>query len=182
MIFTPTRLAGAFIIDLEARHDERGFFARVWCAREYAEHGLETRLVQASVSFTERRGMLRGMHYQVPPHEEVKVVRCTRGAIYDVIVDVRPESPTYLQHVGVELTAANHRQLYIPKGFAHGFQTLEDGCEVSYQMSEFYAPDAQRGMRWNDPSLGITWPVANPIVNDRDRGYPDLTPAPRAAR
>ena len=180
MIFTPTRLAGAYIIDLEARHDERGFFARVWCAREYAEHGLETRFVQASVSVTERRGMLRGMHYQVAPHEEVKVVRCTRGAIYDVIVDVRPDSPTYLWHVGVELTAANHRQVYIPKGFAHGFQTLEDGCEVTYQMSEFYAPDAQRGMRWNDPSLDITWPVANPIVNDRDRGYPDLTS--RAAR
>lgn len=182
MIFTPTRLAGAYTIDLEARHDERGFFARVWCALEFAEHGLETRLAQASLSFTERRGMLRGMHYQVAPHEEVKLVRCTRGAIYDVIVDMRADSPTYLQYVGVALTAANRRQLYIPTGFAHGFQTLEDGCEVNYQMSEFYAPDAQRGFRWNDPSVAIAWPIAPPIVNERDRGYPDLVPARRAAR
>lgn len=179
VIFTPTRLAGAYTIDLDARHDERGFFARVWCAREYAEHGLETKVAQASLSFTEHRGTLRGMHYQVAPHEEVKVVRCTRGAIFDVIVDVRPDSPTYLQHVGVELTAANHRQLYIPPGFAHGFQTLADGCEVHYQMSQFYAPDAQRGLRWDDPSLAITWPIAPPLVNERDGAYPDLIRVPR---
>lgn len=177
MIFTPTRLAGAFLIDLEPRPDERGWFARVWCARELAEHGLETRVAQASVSVSARRGTLRGMHYQIAPHEEVKIVRCTRGAIYDVIVDVRPESPTYLAHVGVELSAANRRQLYIPRGLAHGFQTLADDTEVSYQMSEFYAPDAQRGFRWDDPAVGIAWPVPDPILNERDRGYPDLRPA-----
>ena len=182
MIFTPTRLAGAYCIDLDARQDERGYFARVWCARELAQHGLETRVAQASMSFNARRGTLRGMHYQVAPHEEVKIVRCTRGAIWDVIVDVRPGSPTYLQHIGVELTAANHRQLYIPQGFAHGFQTLEDECEVGYQMSEFYAPDAQRGFRWNDPAVGISWPLPHPILNDRDRGYPDLVPASHPAR
>ena len=122
------------------------------------------------------------MHFQIAPHAEVKIVRCTRGAIYDVIIDLRPESPTYLQHFGVELTDENRRQLYIPKGFAHGFQTLADGCEVLYQMSEFYAPDAQRGVRWNDPVFGIAWPIADPTLNDRDRNYPDFKPVRTALR
>jgi dTDP-4-dehydrorhamnose 3,5-epimerase len=180
VILTPAGLAGAYVIDIEPRADARGFFARVWCAREYAEHGLETTLAQASVSVSVKRGTLRGMHYQVAPHDEVKIVRCTRGAIYDVIIDLRPGSPTYLRHVGFELSAANHRQLYIPKGFAHGFQTLADDCEVYYQMSAFYTPEAQRGVRWNDPRFNIAWPIADAIMNDRDRRYPDFTPEPSA--
>jgi dTDP-4-dehydrorhamnose 3,5-epimerase len=182
VIFTPTGLAGAYTIDLETRQDERGLFARVWCAREYAEHGLETQCAQISLSVNRLRGTLRGMHFQVAPHEEVKIVRCTRGVIHDVIIDLRPESPTYLRHFGVDLTAENRRQLYIPKGFAHGFQTLEDGCEVLYQMSEFYAPDAQRGVRWNDPIFGIAWPIPDPTLNDRDRSYPDFKPVRTASR
>lgn len=182
MIFTPTGLAGAFFIDLEARQDERGFFARVWCARELTEHGLDTTCAQASVSFTKRRGTLRGMHYQVPPHAEIKIVRCTRGAMYDVIIDLRPDSSTYLRHIGVELTADNRRQLYIPTGMAHGFQTLTDDCEVFYQMSAFYAPEAQRGVRWDDPAFSIVWPIAAAQLNERDRLYPDFTPARGALR
>lgn len=182
MIFTATDLAGAWVLDLDPHEDERGFFARVWCAREFAERGLEPRLVQSSLSFNQRRGTLRGMHFQAAPFEEVKLVRCTRGAIHDVIVDLRPESPTYTRHIAFELTADNRRQLYIPRGCAHGFQTLAADCEVVYQMSEFYTPDAGRGVRWNDPAFGIRWPIADPILNERDRSYPDFTPTRTAAQ
>jgi len=174
LIFTETALAGAFVIEPERREDARGFFARVWCAREFAAHGLETRVSQCSISLNARRGTLRGMHYQVPPHEEVKLVRCTRGALYDVIIDLRPGSPTFTRHVAVELTADNRRMLYIPHGFAHGFQTLEDDTEILYQMSEFYAPGAARGVRWNDATFGIAWPIASPTMLERDRSYADF--------
>jgi dTDP-4-dehydrorhamnose 3,5-epimerase len=174
MEFHDTGLAGAFIVDLERIHDERGFFARSWCSREFTERGLNDRLVQCNVSRNAARGTLRGMHYQVAPHAETKLVRCTKGAIYDVIVDVRPMSPTYLKSFGVELSEDNHRALYIPVGFAHGFLTLTDESEVFYQMSEFYAPEAARGLRWNDPQLAIAWPEPVVVISDRDRSFPDL--------
>ncbi|HXQ28116.1 MAG TPA: dTDP-4-dehydrorhamnose 3,5-epimerase [Gemmatimonadales bacterium] len=174
MIFHETALPGAYVIEPERREDERGFFARVWCEREFAAHGLETRIAQCSISLTTRRGTLRGMHYQRPPHEEVKIVRCTRGGIHDVIIDLRPDSATFLQHFAVALTAENRGSLYVPRGFAHGFQTLEDDTEVSYQISAFYVPDAARGVRWDDPAFGIAWPIADPILLDRDRSYPDF--------
>ena len=175
MVFRETPLTGAFLIELEKRADERGFFARTWCRREFEEKGLDTRIAQCSTSFNERRGTLRGLHYQAPPHAEVKLVRCTRGALYDVIVDIRPESPTYLAWFGAELTAENGRMLYIPEGVAHGFQTLADGTEVFYQISKDYAPDAARGLRWDDPALGIDWPQASErILSEKDRSWPDL--------
>jgi dTDP-4-dehydrorhamnose 3,5-epimerase len=177
MRFSPAGLDGAFVVDMEPRCDTRGFFARTWCQREFEEHGLETRLVQCSMSHNVHRGTLRGMHYQVKPHEETKLVRCTAGAMLDVIVDVRPESRTYLQHIAVELSATNRRALYIPRGFAHGFQTLTDDCEVFYQMSDFFAPDSARGFRWNDPLFGIEWPIPDPIILDRDNSYADYAPA-----
>ena len=158
MCFIETGLSGAFIVDVEPVADERGLFARSWCVREFEAQGLNARLVQCSVSLNRLKGTLRGMHYQIAPHQEVKLVRCTRGLIYDVIVDLRPGSPTYLLSFGAELTADNHRALYIPEGFAHGYLTLADESEVFYQMSEFYAPSAARGVRWNDPALGIEWP------------------------
>jgi len=176
LIFTPVALAGAYLVAPELHEDERGFFARVWCAREFADHGLDARLVQASISLSRRRGTLRGMHWQAAPHEEVKLVRCLRGAIHDVILDLRPASPTYLQHVSAELTAANRLAFYIPRGLAHGFQTLIDDAEVFYQMSEFYEPAAARGVRWNDPAFGIAWPVRKPILHPRDASYPDFVP------
>jgi dTDP-4-dehydrorhamnose 3,5-epimerase len=178
VIFTETDLPGAYAIDIDPRRDERGFFARAWCAEEFAQHDLVTRVAQANVSYNAHRGTLRGMHYQVPPHEEVKIVRCTRGAIYDVIVDLRPSSPTYRRWIGVELTAENRRMLYVPEGFAHGFQTLEDDTETFYQVSEFYAPGAERGLRWDDPAFGVEWPLPeSPILSDKDRGWPDYQAA-----
>jgi dTDP-4-dehydrorhamnose 3,5-epimerase len=174
MRFLETALQGAFIIELDRQEDERGFFARTWCQREFIAHGLNPRLVQCNVSFNRRRGTLRGMHYQVAPYAEAKLVRCTRGAIYDVIIDLRPDSPTFTQWIAVELTADNHRMLYIPEQFAHGFQTLEDNTEVFYQMSEFYAPECARGVRWNDPAFAIAWPPAERIISERDRHYPDF--------
>ncbi len=175
MIFQETRLKGAYVIELEKRADERGFFARSWCMREFEEHNLNVRIVQCNISFNKKKGTLRGMHYQAAPFQECKLVRCTQGAIYDVVIDLRPESPTFKQHVGEALTAAEHKMLYVPEGFAHGFQTLEDNSEVFYQMSEFYAPRHARGVRWNDPAFAITWPVSDPIIIDRDRKYPDFT-------
>ena len=176
MIFTETPLAGAFIIDLEPRRDERGFFARAWCARELEAHGLETRIAQCDISRTVRRGTIRGLHYQRAPHAEVKVVRCIAGAVWDVIVDLRPTSRTYMQHLAVELSADNHRALYVPTGFAHGFQALTDDVELFYQMSEYYVADAGAGVRWNDRAFGIAWPIDDPFMNDRDRNYPDFAP------
>ncbi len=175
MIFRDTALAGVFIVEPEVLGDERGFFARVWCSRELEARGLEHRLVQSSISYNTRRGTLRGMHFQAEPYGEVKLVRCTTGAIHDVTIDLRPESPTFKRWIGVELTATNRRTLYVPKGFAHGFQTLEPDSEVLYQMSEFYHPESARGVRWNDPAFGIKWPLPDPIMSDRDRTYPDFT-------
>jgi dTDP-4-dehydrorhamnose 3,5-epimerase len=173
VIFLPTPLAGARLIELERRADERGFFARTWCRREMEQAGLDPRLAQCSLSHNQRRGILRGMHWQASPHGEVKLVRCTRGAIWDVIIDLRPESPSYTQHFGVELSEANGRTLYIPEGFAHGFQTLTDIADVYYQMSVEYHPDSARGLRWNDPRFGIEWPIADPFLHPRDAAYPD---------
>jgi dTDP-4-dehydrorhamnose 3,5-epimerase len=175
VIFTETPLNGAFVIDIEARSDDRGYFARVWCAREFEEHGLETRLVQCNVAYNHKKGILRGMHYQKQPYSEVKLVRCTRGAVYDVIVDLRPESDTYLHWTGAELTADNHRMLYVPEGFAHGYVTLRDDSELFYQVSQFYTPQAEGGVRWNDPAVGIEWPeLGDLLISDKDRAWPML--------
>lgn len=176
MTFEETRLGGAFVIDLERREDERGFFARTWCANEYAEQGLNTRLVQANTSWNPRQGTVRGMHFQNPPHAEVKVVRATRGAIHDVIIDLREASPTYKEWIGVDLTEDNRRALYVPEGFAHGFQTLVPDCEVHYLVTEFYAPEAEGGVRWNDPAFGIEWPdPEHAFLSDKDARWPDFT-------
>lgn len=176
MTFEETRLSGAFVIDLERREDGRGFFARTWCANELGKHGLNTRLVQANMSWNPRQGTLRGMHFQHPPHAEAKVVRCTHGAIHDVIIDLRPESPTYKQWIGVDLTAENRRALYVPEGFAHGFQTLVPDCEVHYLVTEFYTPESEGGVRWNDPAFAIQWPdPENAFLSDKDAAWPDFT-------
>ena len=174
MIFTQTGLAGAFLIDVEIHSDQRGFFARSWCQNEFKDHGLNPRLVQCNLSFNLVAGTLRGLHYQDPPYQEAKLVRCTRGGIYDVMVDLRRQSPTYKRHYGATLTADNHRMLYVPEGFGHGFLTLEDNTEVFYQMSEFYAPEHSRGVRWNDPAFGIAWPGEIRVISDRDRNYPNF--------
>lgn len=174
MIFAETRLKGAFIIEMEKLEDERGFFARSWCQREFEEHGLNSRLVQCNISFNAKKGTLRGMHYQAKPFEEAKLIRCTRGAIHDLIVDIRPDSPTFREYVGFLLTADNRSLLYVPEGFAHGFLTLEDDTEVFYQMSEFHAPDHARGFRWDDPGFRIKWPGDVKVISERDETYPDF--------
>jgi len=174
MRFIPTEIEGAFVIEVEPIQDERGFFARSWCAAEFESHELDTRIVQCNVSFNRTQGTLRGMHYQKPPHEEAKLVRCTSGAIYDVIVDIRTDSPTYRKWVGVELAAENHRMLYVPRGFAHGFQTLADDSEVFYQMSQAYHPASASGFRQDDPTVNIDWPVARKTVSDKDQMLPFL--------
>lgn len=176
MIFTPTGIDGALLIGLEKRHDERGFFARTWCNREAATVGIDQQFVQCSTSFNLRRGTLRGLHYQSKPHEERKLVRCTAGAIFDVLVDIRPESPTYLRWAAFDLTAANGLQLYIPAGVAHGFQTLQDSTEVLYQMNEYYYPEHSRGLAWNDPAFGIDWPEGPRIISERDQQYAPFQP------
>ncbi len=174
MIFTETKLKGSYLIDIERLSDERGFFARSWCQKEFLAQGLMSELVQCSVSFNAKKGTLRGLHYQIKPHEEVKLVRCTMGSIYDVIVDMRQDSPTFGQHVGFVLSADNHKMLYVPEGFAHGFLTLDDNTEVFYQMSEFYAPEHARGFRWNDPLFNINWPAELQLISERDRNLPDF--------
>ncbi len=171
MLFTETKLKGAFIVDVEAHQDLRGFFARSWCEDEFNERGLNSRLVQCNISFNKKRGTLRGMHYQVAPFAEAKLVRCTLGVIYDVIIDLRPDSSSFMQWVSVELSGDNHKAVFVPIGFAHGFQTLCDNSEVLYQMSEFYHPECARGVRWNDPAFKIVWPVENPIISDRDNEF-----------
>lgn len=176
MIFTETTLSGAFILDLEPREDSRGFFARTFCRNEFEAHGLKPDMVQCNLSYNHHARTMRGMHYQLPPAAETKLVRCIRGAIHDVIVDLRPGSPTYLQHVAVELTADNRRQLYVPEMFAHGYLTLEPGSEVAYQVGEFYTPGAERGIRWDDPALGITWPLAVEVISDKDASWPAFAP------
>lgn len=176
MIFRETSLVGAFVIEIERNEDERGFFARTWSKTDLETHGLSTKIVQCSVSLNHRRGTLRGIHYQVAPFEEVKIVRCTRGAIYDVIVDLRRGSKTYLKWFAVELTAQNHTMLYVPAGVAHGFLTTMDATEVYYEISEEYSPDHARGVRWNDPLFGIQWPVPVTTISERDRTCPDFEP------
>jgi dTDP-4-dehydrorhamnose 3,5-epimerase len=174
VVFVETKLEGVYIIEVEKREDKRGFFARTFCYHEFEAHGLNPRVVQCSTSFNKKKGTLRGMHYQVPPYGEVKVVRCTAGAIYDVVVDLRPESRTFKQWVAVELSGEDGRMFYIPERLAHGFQTLVDNTEVFYQMSEFYHPECVRGLRWNDPAFGIVWPdVENRILSERDMSYGD---------
>lgn len=175
MIFLPASLAGAYVIELDRRNDDRGFFARTWCRREFAEMGLSTDLAQCNVSYNRLRGTLRGMHWQDAPHREAKLVRCSRGRIWDVIIDLRSDSATYMKHFAVELDVDSGRALYVPQGMAHGFMTLEDDSEVSYQMSEFYEPTAARGLRWNDPAFKIAWPISDPIIHPRDASYPDFT-------
>jgi dTDP-4-dehydrorhamnose 3,5-epimerase len=174
MIFTETKLQGAFVIELERREDERGFFARAFCQREFGEHGLEPVIAQANIAFNLRRGTMRGMHFQYPPAAETKLVRCTRGAILDVIVDLRPESRTYLEHVAVELTADNHVSLYVPERFAHGYQVLEDRTETSYQVGEFYAPEHEGGLAHDDPRLGIVWPLPVTEISPKDAAWQAL--------
>lgn len=174
MIFTETKLPGAYSIELQRLEDERGFFARTWCQREAEAVGLRPNWVQCNVSFNKEKGTLRGMHYQAAPHQEAKLVRCTLGALYDVIVDLRPQSPTFKQHVAVTLSAQNRRMLYVPEGFAHGFLTLEEDTEVFYHMSEFYAPGYGRGVRWDDPAFDIQWPARVCVISERDQGYPDF--------
>lgn len=168
MIFTETKLNGAFIIDLEPIQDERGFFARTWCKNEFAAHGLNPNLVQCNTSFNKKKGTIRGMHYQSPPYEEAKLVRCTMGAVYDVIVDIRKESKTFLQWLACELTAQNRKMLYVPEGFAHGFQTLEDNTEVFYQMSEFYHPESAKTIKWDQPDIKIDWPLPISMISPKD--------------
>ena len=176
MIFIETNLKGAFVIETENIDDKRGFFARTWCKKEFEDHDLVSIMMQSNTAFKKKRGTLRGMHYQVLPHEESKLVRCIRGSIYDVIIDLRLASPTYKQWFGVELTADNHKMLYVPEGFAHGYQTLEDNTEVFYLVSEFYSPKHERGIRWNDPIFNIKWPeVHDIIISDKDRNLPDYS-------
>jgi dTDP-4-dehydrorhamnose 3,5-epimerase len=174
MIFRETKLKGALIIELEKFEDERGFFALSWSRRAFAEHGLESEFVECNISFNGKKGTLRGMHYQAAPHAQAKLVRCTMGAVYDVIIDLRAGSPTFRQWIGVELTAGNRLMLFVPKGFAHGFQTLEKDTEVFYQMSEVYASESSRGVRWNDPAFGIRWPEGERIIIERDGTFPNF--------
>lgn len=176
MIFTPTPLTGAFVIEPESLSDDRGLFARTWCQGELEARGLETRIAQCSTSFNKRKGTLRGMHYQTAPFAETKIVRCTRGSIHDVIIDLRPDSPTFTRPFATVLTADNRKAMYVPSEFAHGFQTLEDDTEVFYQISQFYSADHSRGVRWNDPVFGIAWPADELTISARDREYPDFHP------
>ncbi len=174
MTFTQTELAGAFVIESERHSDERGYFARAYCRREFSEAGLDPDIAQCGISFNAKRGTLRGMHFQVSPHQEVKLVRCLRGSIFDVLVDLRSGSPTYRRWTGVTLTEGKDSAIYIPKGLAHGFQTLEDNSLVYYQISEFHHPESARGVRWNDPRFNIDWPLEPTVISDRDRDYPDF--------
>jgi dTDP-4-dehydrorhamnose 3,5-epimerase len=174
--FLDTTLAGLVLIELEPAEDDRGFFARTFCAETFRRHGLDPQVAQASTAFSARRGTLRGMHYQREPHAETKLVRCTSGAVYDVAIDLRPASPTFRQWYGIELTRRNRRMLYIPGGFAHGYLTLEDDSEISYQMSTPYKADAAAGVRWDDAAFAIRWPQPVTTIHDRDRTYPDFLP------
>ena len=171
MIFTETELKGAYIIDLERREDERGFFARAFCQKEFEAHGLKPVIAQGNIAFNHLKGTLRGMHFQYPPAAESKLVRCTRGAILDIIVDLRPESPTYLQHISVELDEDNHRAIYVPERFAHGYQALRDKTETSYQVGEFYTPSTESGLMYNDPRLKLSWPLPVAVISEKDQKF-----------
>jgi len=180
MIFRATKLSGVFEIEIERKTDQRGFFARTWCQKEFEDHGLNPRLLQCSVSFNARKGTLRGMHYQEAPCAETKIVRCTQGSVYDVVVDLRPQSPTFRDWFALVLTAQERNMVYVPEGCAHGFMTLEPETEVFYQMSEFYYPESARGVRWDDPAFQIAWPRPVEVISERDRTYPFLETAPCA--
>lgn len=180
MRFIETPLEGAWIVELEPIRDDRGFFSRVFCAEEFRDHGLEPELVQGNMSFNQVSGTLRGMHYQLPPATETKFMRCTRGAIFDAIIDLRPDSPSYLQSYGVELTADNRRALYVPGLFGHGYMSLTDDTEVIYFVNEFYAPGHERGLRWNDPIVDIEWPMSVSVVSEKDASWPDFSPEEHA--
>jgi dTDP-4-dehydrorhamnose 3,5-epimerase len=171
MIFKETEIPGAYTVGLEKRADDRGFFARGWCWQEFGDRGLDNHLVQMNISFNRHRYTLRGFHYQTAPYEEDKLLRCVRGAVHDVMIDLRPDSLTYMQHISIELSAANYRMLLVPKGCANAFLTLEDDTEVTYLVSEFYTPAAERGVRWNDPAFGISWPAEPAIISDKDRSW-----------
>jgi dTDP-4-dehydrorhamnose 3,5-epimerase len=171
VIFTDTKLKGAFIIEIERREDPRGFFARAFCQREFKAHGLSPTIAQANIASNIRRGTLRGMHFQFPPAAETKLVRCTRGGILDIIVDLRPESPSYLEHVAVELNEDNQRALYVPERFAHGYQALVDNTDTSYQVGEFYTPEAESGLMYNDPRLGLKWPLPVSVISEKDQKF-----------
>lgn len=175
MIFSPTPLRDAYLVDLEKIEDARGFFARAWCSEEFRKKGLHGDSVQINVGYSRKKGTLRGMHYQVEPHAEVKVVRCTRGAVYDVIVDLRPDSTTASRWFGTELSSENHRMLYVPKGFAHGYLTLTDDAEIYYLTSTPYAPESARGARYNDPSFEIIWPGTVTVISEQDKNWPDVS-------
>jgi len=175
MIFTETKLTGAFILGIEKREDSRGFFARVFCENEMKTHGLKPMIAQANTAFNIKKGTVRGMHFQYPPAAETKLVRCTRGGILDIIVDLRPESPTYLQHIAVELNEDNYRALYVPERFAHGYQVLRDKTETSYQVGEFYTPGSEGGLLYNDPKLGLEWPLPTTVISDKDRDWKPLS-------
>jgi dTDP-4-dehydrorhamnose 3,5-epimerase len=175
MIFTETKLPGAFILDIERREDSRGFFARVFCQHEFEAHGLKPLIAQANIAYNRKKGTIRGMHFQFPPSAETKLVRCTRGAILDIIVDLRPESRTYLEHIAVELSAENSRALYVPERFAHGYQVLRDETETSYQVGEFYTPGSEGGLLYNDPRLGLTWPLPVNVISDKDQVWIPLS-------
>ncbi len=172
MIFTETKLKGAFILEIKQIADERGFFGRSWCRKEMEEHGLNGNVVQANTSFSKSKGTIRGLHYQKHPYEETKLMRCTKGAIYDVIIDLRKDSPTFLEWIGVELTENNYKMLYVPEGFAHGFITLADNSEVTYLVTQFYTPGAEAGIRFNDPQFNINWPVEVSTVSEKDKSHP----------
>jgi dTDP-4-dehydrorhamnose 3,5-epimerase len=174
MIFKETRLKGAYVIEIDPLEDERGFFARTFDQKEFEARGLNPRVVQCNISLNKKKGTLRGMHYQIAPHQESKLVSCIRGAMYDVIIDLQQNSPTYCAWFAVELSSENYKILYVPKCFAHGFQTLEDNTVVFYQMSEFYHPECARGVRWDDPAFGIEWPLLNPIISEKDKNCPDF--------
>ena len=174
MIFHETKLKGAFIVDLDKKDDDRGFFARAFCSREFEEHGLRPQVVQANMSYNHKKGTVRGMHYQVSPASELKFIRCISGAIWDVIIDMRPDSPTYLQHIGVELSAENRRAIYVPDMFAHGNQALTDGAELLYLVGEFYTPGCERGVRFDDPVIGIEWPLPVTVISENDQSWPLL--------
>ena len=176
MIFRETELNGAFLIEPERLEDNRGFFARAWCRKEFMAHGLTGALVQSNISFNKRTGTLRGMHFQTAPYEEAKLVRCTMGAVYDVIIDLRPDSSTFLRWIAAELTAENHKMLYVPENFAHGYQTLADNTEVFYQVSQFYSPGSEQGLRYNDPTFEIKWPMDVQVISHKDRSWPDYRP------
>jgi dTDP-4-dehydrorhamnose 3,5-epimerase len=174
MIFTETKLIGAYIIEINKIEDERGFFGRSWCKNEFDKYHLNTNVVQANVSLSKHKGTLRGMHFQKNPYQETKLIRCSRGSIFDVIIDLRPSSPTFMQWFGIELTQDNYKMLYVPENFAHGILTLQDNTEVSYFVTQFYTPGAEGGIRWNDPAIGIQWPVSPTIITEKDNNHPNF--------